>query len=328
MIFLLNHIEKSLWHRWCRIIPLIAVWVVLTISGTSLAKVIQQQSFESPDAAGKSFFEAIKSKDSKALGLMFGPGSDDVISSGDPVADNARYERFTQLYEEKNRFQEVSPEKVVIVVGNDEWPFPIPIVKKGSLWYFDTAAGRHEILARRIGENELNTIQVCLAYVDAQREYAIEDWDGDGIPKYAQKIVSDPGKKNGLYWKTSEGEKESPFGPLAAEAVKQGYTRSAGKPVPYHGYYFRILKSQGKHAKGGAYDYVVRGKMIGGFALVAYPAKYGASGIMTFIVNHDGVVYQKNLGSQTGKIALAMKQFDPDATWQRVDQKDLTANVP
>ena len=202
---------------------------------------------------------------------------------------------------EKNRLEAESAEKVVLYLGNEDWPFPIPIVKKNALWHFDAKEGRDEILARRIGKNELSAIQVCLAYVDAQREYAIEDRDGDGLAEYAQKFWSDPGKKNGLYWKTSDGEKPSPLGPLAAEANKQGYTRKEGKPVPYHGYYYRILKAQGKNAPGGAYDYMVKGKMIGGFALVAYPAKYASSGIMTFIVNHDGVVYQKDLGTKTAE---------------------------
>ena len=184
---------------------------------------------------------------------------------------------------------------------------------------------REEILARRVGENELSAIQVCLAYVDAQREYAIEDRNGDAQPEYAQKFSSDPGKKNGLYWKVKEGEKQSPLGPLVAEANKQGYTKKGDKHSPFHGYFYRILKAQGKNAPGGAYDYIIQGKMIGGFALVAYPAQYASSGIMTFIVNHDGVVYQKDLGRQTGKTAQAMKRFNPDSTWKKVDQKDLKA---
>ena len=173
---------------------------------------------------------------------------------------------------------------------------------------------------RRIGRNELNTIQVCLAYVDAQREYAMKDMDGDGKAEYAQKFVSGPGTKNGLYWEAKDGESPSPLGPFAAEASAEGYARDkAGKPTPYHGYYFKILKSQGGNASGGAYDYIVDGSMIGGFALVAYPAEYGNSGVVTFVVNHDGIVYQKDLGLDTEKIASAMEKFDPDSSWSRSD---------
>ena len=317
--------ERDSWFKRCRVLIMATVFVALMISGPSQAETVKQRSFASPEEAVKALIEALKSKDIKALEAIFGPGSKDLVSSGDPVSDSARYDRFISLYEEKNRLQEESAEKVVLYLGNEDWPFAIPIVKKNALWQFDAKQGRDEILARRIGKNELSTIQVCLAYVDAQREYAIEDRDGDALPEYAQKFLSDPGKKNGLYWKVKEGEKPSPLGPLAAEANKQGYTRKEGKPSPYHGYYYRILKAQGKNAPGGAYDYMVKGKMIGGFALVAYPAKYASSGVMTFIVNHDGVVYQKDLGRQTGKTAQAMKLFNPDSTWKKVEEKDLKA---
>jgi hypothetical protein len=192
-------------------------------------------------------------------------------------------------------------------------------VKKDGLWRFDAKAGREEILARRIGQNELSAIQVCLAYVDAQREYVAKDRDGDGILEYAQKFGSDKGKKNGLFWMAKEGEEQSPLGPLAAVAYNQGYRRKGVNPQPFYGYYYRILQGQGKNAPGGAYDYTVKGNMIGGFALVAYPAKYGASGVMTFIVSHDGVVYQKDLGRNTEKTAQAMKVFDPDSTWKKAN---------
>jgi hypothetical protein len=184
-------------------------------------------------------------------------------------------------------------------------------------------AGKEEILNRRIGRNELNTIQTCLAMVDAQREYAMKDRDSNKLLEYAQKFRSSPGKKDGLYWEVKEGEEQSPLGPLAAQAVQEGYKerKPGDNPTPYHGYFYRILKVQGKNAPGGAYDYVVRGKMIGGFALVAYPAEYGASGIMTFIVNHDGVVYQKDLGKETGKIASAITKYDPDKTWEKVEEQ-------
>jgi hypothetical protein len=184
-------------------------------------------------------------------------------------------------------------------------------------------AGKEELLNRRIGRNELNTIQTCLAMVDAQREYAMKDRDSDKVREYAQKFMSTKGKKDGLYWEVKEGEKQSPLGSLAAQAVQEGYAskKPGDKPSPYHGYFYRILKAQGKNAPGGAYDYVVNGNMIGGFALVAYPAEYGASGIMTFVVNHDGVVYEKDLGKETGKIAKAMTKFDPDKTWKKVEEQ-------
>jgi hypothetical protein len=206
-------------------------------------------------------------------------------------------------------------------VGSEDWPFPIPLVKKDEYWFFDTMAGKEEILNRRIGRNELNAIQVCLAYVDAQREYVLKDRDGNKLLEYAQKFISSKGKKNGLYWEVKEGEKLSPLGPLVAKAAKEGYIgrKPVGKHTPYHGYYYKILKAQGKNAPGGEYDYIVKEKMIGGFASVAYPAEYGNSGVMTFIVNHDGVVYEKDLGKETEKIATAMKKFDPDKTWKKAE---------
>jgi hypothetical protein len=210
---------------------------------------------------------------------------------------------------------------VTLVIGNHDWPFPIPIVRKGETWVFDTMAGKEEMLNRRIGRNELNTIQTCQAYVDSQREYALKDRDGDGLLEYAQKFRSTAGKKDGLYWQAMEGEEQSPLGEFAARAVKEGYTskKPGDNPVPYHGYFYKILKAQGKNAPGGAYDYVVKGSMIGGFALVAYPAEYGNSGVMTFIVNHDGVVYEKDLGKDTAKIASTMTKYDPEKTWKKAE---------
>jgi hypothetical protein len=325
MVRSIDRAERASWLKRSRVLIAAAVFAAVVTSGQSQAETVKQRSFTSPEAAVKVLVEILKSKDLKALEAIFGPGSWDLVSSGDPVSDSEKYDKFIKLYEEKNRLEEKSADKVVLYLGNEDWPFSIPIVKKNALWYFDAKEGREEILARRIGKNELSAIQVCLAYVDAQREYALEDRDSDSIPEYAQKFLSDPGKKNGLYWKVKEGEKPSPLGPLAAEANKQGYTRKDGKPVPYHGYYYRILKAQGKNAPDGAYDYMVKGKMIGGFALVAYPAKYRSSGVMTFIVNHDGVVYQKDLGGNTGKTAQAMKLFNPDSTWKKVEDKDLKA---
>jgi hypothetical protein len=280
---------------------------------------VKQKSFPSAEEAVKALVAALRINDDKELLAIFGKEGKEVISSGDPVADKRGRELFLKKYEEKNSL--VSQKNgVTLVLGLDEWPFPIPVIKKGQKWSFDTANGKEELLNRRIGENELNTIETCLAIVDAEREYAMMDLDGDGVPEYAEKIMSDPGKKNGLYWETKEGEAPSPIGPELAEARAEGYGKKnpTGTRPPYHGYYFRALKAQGKNAAGGAYEYKIKGKMIGGFALVAYPAKYGNSGVMTFIVNHDGIVYQKDLGKDTAKSADAMKIFDPDKTWKKV----------
>jgi hypothetical protein len=302
---------------------LICVLFVALTSGQALAAEPKQTTFASPEEAVKALVAALKAGDTKALSAIFGPQSKDLLFSGDQVADKAGRERFVSNYEAKNRLEEAGTDKVVLYVGNEDWPLPIPVVKKQGVWRFDVKEGKEELLARWIGRNELSAIQVCLAYVDAQREYALKDQDGDGLLEYAQKFWSDPGKKNGLYWETKVGDEQSPFGPLVGAAQKKGYTakQSGSKPAPYFGYYYRILSSQGKSAPGGAYDYVVKGNMIGGFALVAYPAQYGASGIMTFIVNHDGVVYQKDLGKSTEKTALAMKLFNPDSKWKKVQPK-------
>jgi Protein of unknown function (DUF2950) len=285
------------------------------------ATVAKQKSFPSAEAAVKAAVAAAKANDEKELLAIFGPQAKDLISSGDPVDDKQRRDQFIAAYDEKNSLA-TEGENTILIVGKNEWPFPIPVVKSGDAWVFDTAKGREEILNRRIGQNELDAIQVTLAYVDAQREYAMKVRSSDGLAEYAQKIRSDPGKKNGLYWEAKAGEEPSPLGPLAAQARSEGYgqNKAGDKPTPYHGYYYKILSAQGKNAPGGAYSYIVKGKMIGGFALVAYPAQYGNSGIMSFIVNHEGKVFQKDLGKDTAKVAAAMKQYNPDATWAEVKQ--------
>ncbi len=292
-------------------------------SGT--AADLKQRTFKSPDEAVRTLIESIKAKDTKELLAIFGPSGKEIISSGDEVIDRKMGERFVKAYEEANKMASESATKTVLHVGKEDFPFPIPIVKKGEVWLFDTRAGKEEILSRRIGRNELGTIQVCLAYVDGQREYARKS-QGGGLMEYAQRFASSSGKRDGLYWEAKGGEDPSPLGPLVAEAVKEGYKkREDGKQAkeqtlaPYHGYYYKILKAQGKNALGGAYDYVVKGKMIGGFALVAYPAEYGVSGVMTFIVNHEGVVYEKDLGKATEKLVSSMKVFDPDKTWKKAE---------
>jgi len=298
-----------------------AVMVFAGFYQSAFAADAKQKSFRSPEEAVKTLIDAVKGNDAKELLTIFGPEGKELISSGDEVADQAGRDRFVKAYEEMNKLVNENDKKVILHVGSENWPFPIPVVKKGEYWFFDTKAGKEEILNRRIGRNELNAIQVCLAYVDTQREYVLKDRDGDKLLEYAQKFVSKKGEKDGLYWEAREGEEQSPLGPLMAKAVKEGYTgkKSGDKPSPYHGYYYKILKAQGKNAPGGEYDYMVKGKMIGGFALVAYPAEYGNSGIMTFIVNHDGVVYEKDLGKDTEKITTAMKKFDLDRIWKKVE---------
>jgi len=284
-------------------------------------KGLQQKMFPSPEEAVKAMIDAVKSNDENVMRAIFGPGSKGVVSSGDEVADREDRKKFVEAYEEKNRIELLSDAKAVLRVGNKDWPMPIPIVKKGQSWLFDTKAAKEEILNRRIGRNELSAMQVCLAYVDAQREYALQDMDGDGLFEYAQKFDSDPGQKNGLYWETKEGEPPSPFGPFICRAANEGYggKKSLDKLEPYHGYFYKILRAEGKNARGGAFEYIVKGNMIGGFALVAYPARYGISGIMTFIVNQDGQIYEKNLGKNTMKLTEAMELFDPDRTWRKVE---------
>lgn len=303
-----------------RLIAAVIVVMVMTCAGMTADAAVKQKGFATPEEAVKAVMTAATNNDDKELMAIFGQSAKDLIFSGDAVADNQRRERLLKAYNEKNSL--VSEKGgMVLVIGNNDWPFPIPLVKKGDSWFFDTDKGREEVLNRRIGENELSTIQTLLAVVDAQREYAMKDIHSDGSHAYAQKFMSDPGEKNGLYWDTKEGEEPSPLGPAFAQARKEGYTakKSAGQPSPFHGYYYRILKAQGKSAAGGAYDYVVKGKMIGGFAVLAYPAAYGNSGVMTFLVSHDGVVFQRDLGKNTAKTAKAMKKFDPGKTWKKVE---------
>jgi hypothetical protein len=302
---------------------LFAVAVILMIfifSGVNASAALRQKGFATPEEAVKAFAAAMKSNDEGELLSIFGTAGKELISSGDPVSDKQRREKFIRDYDRKNS---IAPEgsKMVLIVGERDWPFPVPLVKKADQWFFDTKAGKEEILNRRIGENELSTVQTLLVIVDAQREYAMKDPDKDGIREYAEKFGSDPGQKNGLYWKTNPGEEQSPLGELVADARAEGYRRSGSSqgPIPFHGYYFRMLKKQGKHAAGGAFDYVVKNKMIGGFAVVAYPAAYGNSGVMTFVVNHEGVVYEKDLGKNTAKNATGMMSFDPDKTWKKAE---------
>jgi len=318
-----------------QILTAVAVAVAMTLGATHVAaadrpakqvaptqaKAVAQMSYASPEAAAKALYDAFKSHDVKAIYKVFGPGSDKLIYTGDAVADQQMRERFIAAYDKAIKIEREGDAKAILVVGEQEYPVPFPLVKGSKGWTFDAKVGAEEIINRRIGENELFAIKSCLAYGDAQREYAEADRDGDGLIEYAQKFRSSEGKRDGLYWPVAENEPLSPLGPLAAQVKSEGYTAKNPNPVPLHGYYYRILTSQGKDASGGAYDYLVRGNMIGGYALVAYPARWGASGVMTFICNHDGVVYQANLGAKSAEIASKMKQYNPDSIWQKAEQQ-------
>lgn len=293
-------------------------WLVLGAALFACGPAFAQQQFDSADDAVMALVKAAREHHKSAINNILGPKGQKIISSGDKVADNRAREDFVAAYDNKHSIANEGEDKATLVIGDNDWPFPIPLVRKDDKWSFDTKAGLDEILRRRIGRNELSAIQVSLAYVEAQNEYASLDPEKLGTHVYAQRILSSQGKKDGLYWPTKDDEEPSPLGDLAAKASAEGY-RVGGKPKPYHGYYYRILKRQGSGAAGGAYDYVVNGKMIGGFALIAYPAQYGNSGIMTFMVNQDGTVFQKDLGERTEKIARKMETFDPDAGWQKVE---------
>ena len=281
-----------------------------------------QRVFKSADDAAAALVKSLKSNDTAGAFAILGPGSDKWVRSGDAVADRAARDRFIELYDQKHVINETPEKGAVLAIGADEWPFAFPLVKSGSGWRFDTEGGKEELLHRRVGQNELTAINVLLAIVDAQREYAAADRNRDGVREYARAFASSPGKHDGLYWQTNSGEPPSPLGNLIARASAEGYAGNKDGRTAYHGYYFRMLKGQSSNAQGGALDYLVRGHMIGGFAVVAYPAQYANSGVMTFIVNHDGIVYQKDLGSATASIAAKMTRFDPAPGWTKAASVD------
>ncbi len=276
--------------------------------------------FASPDDAGNALLSAAQSGDQNALIAIFGPDSKQLISSGDAVQDKNARNAFVAGYGVMHRWRSAPGGAQVLLVGVDNFPFPIPLKKdRDGKWFFDTAAGKDEILNRRIGRNELAIIEVCRAVADAEAEYFSHPHDGDNTKQYAAKFISDPGKQNGLYWQAAEGQPASPLGPLAASAAAEGYTAKPEGHTAFHGYYFRVLNGQSDQAPGGAKEYVVNGKMTGGFAFVAYPAEYGNSGVMTFMMNQDGVLLQKDLGKTTTETATAMSAFDPDSGWSIVE---------
>jgi hypothetical protein len=282
---------------------------------TPLAARGPEQVYPTPQEAADVLVEASRRDDKGALLKILGPRAAKLVSSGDPVADKRMRQKFVAAYDTFHELDSEGDNKKILVIGEEEWPMPIPLVRvEDDGWKFDTEAGAEEILNRRIGRNELNVIEICRAYVEAQRDYAALHRLPDGRTEYAQRFISTPGKHDGLYWPVKAGEEESPLGPLIANAEAEGYT--AAKRQPYHGYYYRILKRQGPNAASGAMSYMAKGHMAGGFALIAMPAKYADSGIMTFIVNQNGIVFEKNLGPDTQKLAARITQYDPDAGWK------------
>lgn len=316
----------KMYTRWINL----TVWVVMGAS-IFLSLLVQsaetrplttvQQTFTSLDEAVNGLIEAVRASDKKALLKVFGLDASSWLFTGDKVADQREMDSFVAKYDVKNSLELESDDKAILNVGDDDWPFPAPIVKHGESWKFDAIAGREELINRRVGRNELSTIQTLRAIVDAQREYAAADADQNGFHDYARKFRSSLGKKDGLYWPSKTNELESPLGALLAVATREGYTLQSGKSKqqPYHGYYYKILTQQGKEAQGGAYNYVVKGKLLGGFAVLAYPVTYGVSGVQTFIISHDAIVYEKNLGQSTASAAQGMVSYNPDPSWEEVN---------
>ena len=346
----MRFIPRTKFHRmrlpdvWCAVIFLAVALAAVQLDRFPTAvraqggpEVAPQGVFPSPEEAMSALVRAVQGRDQSALARIFGPEFDQLLS-GDPVEDNNDLNELAAGLKESARLRKDSETKYTLLAGKDNWPTPIPIVKRGDDWVFDTKAGLQEVLNRRIGENELSAIKTCQAYVVAQWEYYTgEDGDHDGIAEYAQKFISSPGRRDGLYWETSGDEKPSPLGRLVAEARAEGYgpkDQAAGDRTktkqtevqgtarerhPYHGYYFKILTSQGPNAPGGKFSYIINDNMIAGYALLAYPDKWGNSGVMTFIVSNQGRVYERNLGENTSKIVGSMTEYNPDPSWKLVE---------
>jgi hypothetical protein len=302
----------------------VIVWCVTMSSIHAQGSAPQtQKAYDTPQQAAQALIEAAGNYDVPALMEIFGPGGKDFISSADPVRDKSNATAFAAKAQEKNEVVVDTKDKSIAIlsVGDNDWPFPVPIKKKNGKWYFDSKQGRDEIIFRRIGANELDAIQICRGFVEAQLEYASEIHDGSGVNQYAQKILSTPGKHDGLYWQNPDGTSGGPVSEAVARAIEEGY--SAEKRSAYHGYYFKVLKGQGPAAPLGQLDYVVEGIMIGGFALVAVPADYRVTGVKTFMVSYDGVVYEKDLGTDSLNLVKNMDRYNPDKTWHRTDDQWL-----
>ena len=280
-----------------------------------------QKTFSSPEEASKAVVAALQNNDEKAMLEILGPDASQIVSSGDPIEDAESHANFVRKYKEMHRFLKEPDGSVTLYIGAENWPTPIPLATKGNLWFFDTEAAKREILFRRVGRNEYSAIRICQELVAAQKEYYAMQHN-----EYARQIYSDEGQHNGLYWKVSESEPPSPIGPLVASSVAEGYVPGKGAPpAPYRGYFFRFLMRQGKDASDGAKNYIVKGKMTEGFAFAAYPAEYRSSGVMTFIVNQDGTVYQKDLGKKTEAVGKAMQEYNPDSSWRKAEEQPVQA---
>lgn len=298
-------------------IAALAMLLLTGFSGGSAAQQKGQKTFSSPEAASQALMAAAQNNDEKTMLEILGPDAQGIVSSGDPTQDAENHTNFARKYQQMHRFVKEPDGSVVLYIGVENWPAPIPLAMKGNAWFFDTEAGKMEILFRRIGRNELSAIRICQELVAAQKEYYAAQNN-----QYAKQIFSDAGQHNGLYWKVSEGEPQSPIGPLVASAVAEGYSKGqAGPPTPYRGYLFQVLTRQGKHVPGGAKNYIAKGKMTEGFAFIAYPAEYRSSGVMTFVVNEDGIVYQKDLGKKTDPLGKAMQEYNPDPTWRKAEDE-------
>jgi hypothetical protein len=319
---------KELMRRACRLLVLMSGVAVLWSCQSSRGPAGGQETFSSPEEAVDEFLSVLRVDDLSRLTAIFGPESAELLDSGDPVDDRNRRREFLELCDEEKTIEMEGDETAILYVGAEEWPFPIPIVKAGDAWFFDSLEGAEEILDRRIGRNELHTIQVCLAVADAQDEYYGKDRDGDGVLEYAQSLASSEGERDGLYWPTAEGEELSPLGELVAAAARDQYRRresaSGGtERTPFHGYFFALLRAQGDDAPGGAYEYLAGDHLIGGWAMVAWPAEYGNSGVKTFMVSQTGVVYERDLGEQTAEKAGTMTAFNPGPSWAPVPEAEL-----
>jgi hypothetical protein len=296
----------------------VSLLIVLAAILAGCSRSVHQKDFGSAEEAVQALIAAARSDDPHALLEVLGKDAEPMVRSGDPVQDKNSRERFLHSYASSHTLSAGPDGMTTLDVGTDQWPFPFPLVQRDGRWKFDSTAGMEEIINRRVGENELSAIQSCLAFVDAEREYYARNVEQDSLQHFAQKLVSTEGRKDGLYWPTKDTDSPSPLGEAFARARSEGYFKEgASNAAPYHGYVYRLLTSQGSHAHGGAYDYMVRDKMLGGFALIAVPAEYGTSGVMTFIVNHDGVVFSKDLGPMTATAAQLIESFDPDAGWKR-----------
>jgi hypothetical protein len=316
----MNNIEIKL-TRTRNVVSLVALaFLVMGCAG----KKEEAAGFATPEAAVAALVAALEKDDTAALAKLLGPGTEDLLSSGDPVADKTDRAEFLAGYKAKNSLA-ADGDKMLLTVGENEWPMPIPLVQRDGKWVWDGAAGADEVIYRRVGANELGAIDVMYGFVNAQNAYASEGRDGDPAGIYALKLISDEGLHNGLYWPTAEGETPSPAGPFVAAAAAEGY--AAGGRTPYHGYYYRMLYAQGPNANGGAREYFKDGVLTEGFAAIAWPADYGASGVMTFIVNQDGVVFQKDLGEETATAVEVIQKFDPDSSWTAIVPPDVSAEA-